>query len=236
MQFFFLSALALVSSAFALTILNATSIEDALDTYAKGGIPSDTTFLIGNETHTSFVTNFRLVSSQGNSGNLGKSLTKRWESRWESRNQQQRTIFTEWRVVDQGFSYLEWQPASSCMHTGSSSAPTRFQQNWAQSTDWKADAEFLFDFAKLFAAKLGAQVLTLFNANQNWEVSIPPNLVGQTWTRKRVVWQDQQKRQCERIHDGPDGLLCLEWSQKMRGYLPDSSPYNTEVRHENVRC
>lgn len=158
--------------------------------------------------------------------------------RFDEHNAPLGTWFTQWQVVDQGYWDLAWTPASGCQYTGHSSEPLKFTQGWSQATNWKVDAGFLFDIAKKFAIKIGAEVLKQFSKSESWQVTIPPNSVGQTWTQKRMVWQDQQKRRCVRRHYGPSGLKCQPWSEKIHGDLPDNTAYNTGVSlgADKVQC
>lgn len=158
--------------------------------------------------------------------------------RFDERNAPLGTWFTQWQVAQQGYWTLPWTPASGCQYTGFSSEPLKFTQGWSQSTNWKVDAGFLFDIAKKFAINIGAEVLKHYGKSESWQVTIPPNSVGQTWTQKRMVWQDQQKRRCVRRHYGSNGLKCLPWSEYIHGDLPDNSPYNTGVSlgADKVQC
>lgn len=223
--------LATFSGLLAKTIIDVSSVDEALSYFAQEKRATEYLYRIqAIGINESIVSEFQLANDSDKSSSFKK--------RWNAKNAPLGTYFTEWRVADQGIWVQEWQPASGCQYTGHSSEPLRYQKGWSQSTNWKVDAGFLFDIARTFAAKMGAEVLKHYGKNENWEISIPPDLVGQIWTQKRMVWQDQQKRKCIRKHYGKTGLKCLDWSDKIHGDLPDSTPYNTGIStgHDKVRC
>lgn len=129
-------------------------------------------------------------------------------------------------------------PASGCQYTGYSNTPFTYSQSWSQSTTWSVSDGFNWDVGKSFALNIGATIIKSFQQGGSWQVSIPLESVGQTWTQKRMVWQNQQQQSCVRRHYGSGGLQCDSWGPYIHGDIPNTQPYNLGISlgSDHVEC
>ena len=203
----------------------SSAVDYAYQSYLNGTDPSD--ILVHVSATNTIVTNFTFPAN-----------TTEFSKRFDAGNAPLGTWFHQWQVTQQGFWDQRWYPASGCQYTGYSSTSLKYTQGWSQKTSWSVDAGFNWDIGKGFALNIGATLTKEFGQSGSWEITVPADSVGQTWTQKRMVWQQQQRQKCVRRHYGSNGLHCDSWGPYIHGDIPDTQTYNlgVSIGSDHVQC
>lgn len=204
---------------------SSSAVDHAYQAYLNGSDVADNIYYINSGDF--YVTN---VTFPVNSTNT--------EKRFNSHNAPLGTWFHQWQVTNQGLWDQRWYAASGCQETGYSSTPLTFSMSWSQETTWQVDAGFQLGIAEKASLNLGVSVTKSYSESGSHEAVIPPQSVGQVWTQKRMVWQNQQRQKCVRRHYGHNGLHCDSWGPYIHGDLVANIPYNLgiSIGWQHVSC
>lgn len=204
---------------------SSSAVDHAYQQYLNGSEVANNIYYIHSD--NLYVTN---VTFPVNNTNTGK--------RWNSHNAPLGTWSHQWQVANQGVWDQQWYPASGCQETGYSSTSLTYQMNWSQKTSWEVDAGFNFNIGKAASLNLGFSVTKSYSEGGDFQANIPAYSVGQVWTQKRMVWQNQQSQKCVRRHYGHNGLHCDAWGAYIHGDLVAKIPYNLgiSIGSDHVSC